>query len=528
MAPAGGPGARGGPGGGPGPGRGRGPGGGPVVWPLPGSAREMAAQAARAVRRARLDGAARQSVRWLLPVGVRAGPGPGAFLSTASGGGAVNLRAEFESACALTTALLELDRQGAGPASGGGGAGVRGRRLDDSDDSEPVALLRSPAGRLSAVVFPTPETLGRVRELAAEDARRTLILADPQWTERGNLLSDFGFGTRRERDEAFVRSFQEVYSLTERRVGNTTEGFGLPLGSRQGAVVRLLRCYPGAWQVHVMGPSRQFQEGTRQFLQDRDSKFLPAGEQATREPIAVFDQYPSYSELQEAVQGYMDRRLRSWWTLGESAAGGGGRPRWAGAGAGAGGGGGDLPPSAGGASSSSDRERGGAGASAAEPPVFGDQEVALMDDPQMLRAALEAARRGGTGHAGRRPGGEAGTDDGGASGGDEPGEDSGGGDDDVERLRQHLKTTQQVRLMQKPGASIAKVLRTTQSRCRVCNRKLTEVKQEPARLPCPECTSRGGARDFDCPVCGGWGYTICPACLPLTSPAGERAEGGGG
>ena len=323
MAPAGGPGARGGPGGGPGPGRGRGPGGGPVVWPLPGSAREMAAQAARAVRRARLDGAARQSVRWLLPVGVRAGPGPGAFLSTASGGGAVNLRAEFESACALTTALLELDRQGAGPASGGGGAGVRGRRLDDSDDSEPVALLRSPAGRLSAVVFPTPETLGRVRELAAEDARRTLILADPQWTERGNLLSDFGFGTRRERDEAFVRSFQEVYSLTERRVGNTTEGFGLPLGSRQGAVVRLLRCYPGAWQVHVMGPSRQFQEGTRQFLQDRDSKFLPAGEQATREPIAVFDQYPSYSELQEAVQGYMDRRLRSWWTLGESAAGGG-------------------------------------------------------------------------------------------------------------------------------------------------------------------------------------------------------------
>jgi len=143
-----------------------------------------------------------------------------------------------------------------------------------------------------------------------------------------------------------------------------------------------------------------------------------------------------------------------------------------------------------------------------------------MDDPQMLQAALVAARREGNGHAGQSPRGEEGAEGGGTSGGDT--DATGDSGDDVERLRQNLKTAQQVRLMQEPGASIAKVLRKTQSRCRVCNRKITGGKQEPARLPCPECTSGGAARDFDCPACGGWGYTICPACLPQ-SPAGEKA-----
>ena len=435
-------------------------------------------------------------MRWLLPVGARAGPGAGAFLSTASGGGAANIKAEFDSSCALTAALLDLDRQGVaagsvGNGKGGGGAEVRGRRLDDGDDTEPVALLRSPARRLSAVVFPTPETLGRVRELAEEiDSQRTLLLADPQWNQRGNLLSDFGFGTRRERDEAFVNSFQEVYSLSERRVGNTTGGLGLPLGARQGAVVRLLRCYPGAWQVHVMEPSRRLQEGTLQFLQDRDSKFMPAGERATREPIAIFEQYPSYSELEEAVQGYMDRRLRSWWTQGGSLVGAEEPQKWAAEGAGT-----AVPspqrdaaefgPPGGVAGDSA----GMGGGSLGEPPVFGELEVSLMDE-QLLRAALQAV------------GQEA------RDGAPEAGEEDTGG---VERLRRQLKTAQQVRLMQGSGASIAQVLQKTQSRCRVCGCKIGG-KSQPGRRPCPECSSRPG-RTFDCPTCGGWGYTICPACL---------------
>ena len=53
-----------------------------------------------------------------------------------------------------------------------------------------------------------------------------------------SLHADFGFGSMRQRAERFVTSFEDTYSL--RRV------------CILGDDVRVLRCYPGQWQVHYV------------------------------------------------------------------------------------------------------------------------------------------------------------------------------------------------------------------------------------------------------------------------------------
>lgn len=47
--------------------------------------------------------------------------------------------------------------------------------------------------------------------------------------------ADFGFGQARRRAEQFIKSFDDVYCLRRARV--------------RGEEVRILRCYPGNWQV---------------------------------------------------------------------------------------------------------------------------------------------------------------------------------------------------------------------------------------------------------------------------------------
>jgi hypothetical protein len=56
------------------------------------------------------------------------------------------------------------------------------------------------------------------------------------WLKRmGQVISDFGFGARRKTREDFVNSFEMVYFLKRMRM--------------LGEDVRILRRYPGNWQV---------------------------------------------------------------------------------------------------------------------------------------------------------------------------------------------------------------------------------------------------------------------------------------
>lgn len=57
-----------------------------------------------------------------------------------------------------------------------------------------------------------------VREISERVGREGLtVLVNPQWT-KGNLVSDFGIGPWRRRNEEFVASFQQTYVLKQMRI----------------------------------------------------------------------------------------------------------------------------------------------------------------------------------------------------------------------------------------------------------------------------------------------------------------------
>jgi hypothetical protein len=123
--------------------------------------------------------------------------------------------------------------------------------------------------QVAVVLFPTPETLESIEALAAVESR-PLLLVNSQWQpgqvtyepspavpytshsfvcsgnhkeqksdywlkRMGQVISDFGFGARRKTREDFVNSFEMVYFLKRMRM--------------LGEDVRILRRYPGNWQV---------------------------------------------------------------------------------------------------------------------------------------------------------------------------------------------------------------------------------------------------------------------------------------
>jgi len=61
-------------------------------------------------------------------------------------------------------------------------------------------------------------------------------------TEVSNNGSDYSYVDRQA--EEFVNSFENVYTLIEQRVGEASN-----VTSSSGGVVRILKCYPGNWQV---------------------------------------------------------------------------------------------------------------------------------------------------------------------------------------------------------------------------------------------------------------------------------------
>jgi hypothetical protein len=117
--------------------------------------------------------------------------------------------------------------------------GLEGRiTAEFLDETDCVGLWQSE--RLAAVVFPTAETIPALMKVGdALSGERLTICINPQWQLDGQIVSDLffiGYEERR-RSERFARSLETTYCLEQRRV--------------MGSEVRILRCYPGAWQVYT-------------------------------------------------------------------------------------------------------------------------------------------------------------------------------------------------------------------------------------------------------------------------------------
>jgi hypothetical protein len=122
------------------------------------------------------------------------------------------------------------------------------RRIGEKDNEmDPVGLLYPADKSIAAIVFPIAETLKQVRSLASSDESRPLLLVNPQWRLVGQVVSDFGFGPWRRQAEEFVDTFETTYTLIEQRVGEASN-----VTSSSGGVVRILKCFPGDWQVCML------------------------------------------------------------------------------------------------------------------------------------------------------------------------------------------------------------------------------------------------------------------------------------
>uniref|UniRef100_A0A7S0RMB0 DUF1995 domain-containing protein n=1 Tax=Chlamydomonas leiostraca TaxID=1034604 RepID=A0A7S0RMB0_9CHLO len=225
---------------------------------VPTQAEAQCAQAAQAIEAAFRAGIKRQRVELLLPL-------IGATdLDDWPGG----VRQQFKAVSPLVEQILRAVKQG---------EGLQGPMSAEIwDDGDAVACWRS--DKMACVVFPTASTLDRLRKLAeGPDAPSLVIIVNPQWEaggwSKGNPLSDFGIGPWRAAKEAFVATFEPTYWLRQQRV--------------YGDVVRVLRGYPHAWQVHVDVARAP---GTRANL-------APASE-----CIAVTPALPSYAEIEATLR----------------------------------------------------------------------------------------------------------------------------------------------------------------------------------------------------------------------------------
>lgn len=98
--------------------------------------------------------------------------------------------------------------------------------LDDAD-----AVVRWQNDRFAAVLFPTADTLGRVREMCTKrnDGSRLVLVINPQWQGRGQVISDFGFGKAKRDAEEFVETFQPTFCLRSLRLlGQVRHSLRLP------------------------------------------------------------------------------------------------------------------------------------------------------------------------------------------------------------------------------------------------------------------------------------------------------------
>lgn len=194
-----------------------------LLTQIPSTPEACALQAAASVLLAWNDGIRRQKLELLIPQ-----------KSSGMDGWPGGIRQQFRQILPLITSVLQVIKQN---------KDLEGRITPEwIDEGDCVAAWQSE--RLAAVVFPTGEALQDIRRIDdALSGRRLMLVMNAQWQPRGQVISDFGVGAKRKKAEDFVASFEDTYHLS--RVGVF------------GDDVRILRAYPGPWQVYFMSKDKK-------------------------------------------------------------------------------------------------------------------------------------------------------------------------------------------------------------------------------------------------------------------------------
>lgn len=138
------------------------------------------------------------------------------------------------------------------------------------DDGDAVACYRSE--KLAAIIFPTASVVDRIRKmLEGPNPPELVILINPQWEGKGNLISDFGIGPWRAAKEQFVATFNTSFWLRQQRI--------------YGDQIRVLYAHPNQWQVHLQ---------------------TPTGVNAC---IAARDALPTYQEIEDLLRARPDASI---------------------------------------------------------------------------------------------------------------------------------------------------------------------------------------------------------------------------
>lgn len=82
------------------------------------------------------------------------------------------------------------------------------------DDGDAVALWSGE--NIKALLFSTAESLLRAKKQSPAEVK-LFVLINPQW-QKGQVVSDFGFGRQKEEIESFLKDFEMTYFLKTYRV----------------------------------------------------------------------------------------------------------------------------------------------------------------------------------------------------------------------------------------------------------------------------------------------------------------------
>ncbi|KAG2492415.1 hypothetical protein HYH03_009358 [Edaphochlamys debaryana] len=222
------------------------------IVPLPEGPAQQVQQAVQAIEAAWRDGVKRQRLELLLPL-------IGATdLDDWPGG----IRQQFKAAQPMVESILRSVKQIEGL------QGPLAANIWDQGD----AVGAWTGKELACVLFPTAATLDKLTKLCnGPDAPGLVIIVNPQWETRGNLMSDFGFGQRKVDAERFIEGFEYSYCLKQLRV--------------YGDTIRTLKAHPNRWQVHV------------------------AGRKVAPDCIATRDEQPTYQEIEALLRDRPDSMM---------------------------------------------------------------------------------------------------------------------------------------------------------------------------------------------------------------------------
>ena len=119
----------------------------------------------------------------------------------------------------------------------------------------------------------------QIQKLAGSP-ERAVLLVNPQWNDRGQIVSDFGFGPWKKKADDFLATFEKSYTLEEQRIG-APSSLSFQDGKRysDGGVVRILRKFPAPQHVA--------------FVMAVDG---------THQAVGQFNSFPSYNQLDGAIK----------------------------------------------------------------------------------------------------------------------------------------------------------------------------------------------------------------------------------